>query len=307
MTTLYSYDQTDLLSLNLNFWYSNLVFDEFNGDANENGFEDNYHIYTNTNDSLSLYGSGFARDGDGDMYFGTIEALSQWAWSPNPDLPDGGEWVERWHWNGWNQDMPAFWNIGDTPGTADDLAMLKQVMSGADTLYLSDFADEMHGFQGGDDIHGYAGDDILNGNHGADSLRGNTGNDELDGGVGNDILYGGRGKDTLKGGDGKDSLSGNLGDDTLRGGAGRDMVDGGAGSDRFVFKTGDERDVILDFEKGTDVVDLRGLDSVTSWNDLLNNHMDQDGSSVVIDGLNGDDVVLRDTNLNDLDQDDFLI
>ena len=307
MTTLYANDQTDLLSLNLNFWYSNLVFDEFNDNANLDGFEDNYTIYTNTNEALSLYGFGFARDMDEDLFFGTIEAVSQWVWSVNPALTDGGEWVERWHWDGWNQDMPSFWISGDSPSTADDLSLIMDVMSAADTLFLSEFNDDMFGFDGDDDMLGYGGDDVLRGNKGADQLRGHTGNDELNGGRGKDTLNGGRGGDVLNGNLGNDILNGNLGDDVFRGGSGRDISTGGAGADRFIFKTGDDKDFILDFQPGKDVVDLRGLDSVTSWNDLSNNHMDEVRGNVVIDGLDGDLLVIRNTSVVDLDENDFLI
>ncbi|HCQ66028.1 MAG TPA: hypothetical protein DIU07_13150, partial [Rhodobacteraceae bacterium] len=260
-------------SFNLNFWYANLVFDEFNNDANENGYEDNYHLYTDTSDALSLYGSGFDYSEE-DMFFGSIQALSQWAWVPDDSLVDEGYYRERWHWEGWDDyEMQAFWIVGQTPETDDDLVLIKEVMSGEDTIYLSRYDDQINGFDDRDTIYGKQGNDLL--------LGGN----------GHDDLYGGRGNDKLKGLDGNDYLNGSSGADIFRGGRGRDEIFGGGGEDTFRFQTGDEKDVIVDFDAtgvNHDVVDLSGLASITGWNDLKNNHMTGDHMGVLIDGGNGD-------------------
>ena len=291
MTVLYAYNQTDLLSYNLNFWYANLVFDEFNNDANENGYEDNYHLYTDTSDALSLYGSGFDYSEE-DMFFGSIQALSQWAWVPDDSLVDEGYYRERWHWEGWDDyEMQAFWIVGQTPETDDDLVLIKEVMSGEDTIYLSRYDDQINGFDDRDTIYGKQGNDLL--------LGGN----------GHDDLYGGRGNDKLKGLDGNDYLNGSSGADIFRGGRGRDEIFGGGGEDTFRFQTGDEKDVIVDFDAtgvNHDVVDLSGLASITGWNDLKNNHMTGDHMGVLIDGGNGDVIRLRDVDLADLDSGDFV-
>lgn len=70
------------------------------------------------------------------------------------------------------------------------------------------------------------------GNGGRDSLDGRAGNDRLDGGAGNDALSG-------------------LQDD--------DIYIGGSGRDTFIFRSyfsdfSDGKDVIADFERGTDIV-----------------------------------------------------
>jgi Ca2+-binding RTX toxin-like protein len=101
-----------------------------------------------------------------------------------------------------------------------------------------------------------------------DVLDGGAGNDYLGGGGGDDILIGGSGNDTLAASQGQDVLYGGAGDDILRPGDGADILYGGAGADTFVYRytpTGvdtsdaeDGRDVIMDFETGTDTLDLRG-------------------------------------------------
>ena len=98
---------------------------------------------------------------------------------------------------------------------------------------------------------GGAGEDTIIGNAGNDTLRGNRGNDSIIGGPGDDFLYGGRDNDYLEGGDGNDLISGEFGNDYLIGGAGRD---------RFVLESGGGADVIVDFQKGEDLIGLsRGL------------------------------------------------
>lgn len=133
--------------------------------------------------------------------------------------------------------------------------------------------DTLSGGVGNDTIQGFAGHDILNGNEGndllygylgADSLFGETGDDFLSGGYGNDRLFGGEDNDTLNGNVGDDLLFGGDGDDILQGGLGADRYAGGTGEDSFVFEkltdsTQSNRDVITDFEQGTDVINLAGL------------------------------------------------
>jgi Ca2+-binding RTX toxin-like protein len=107
------------------------------------------------------------------------------------------------------------------------------------------------------------------------------GADWLDGGAGNDLISGAGGADTLIGGSGNDVLAGDWGDDLLRGGGdddrltgglGADLMYGGAGRDVFVLGIasaplasgleagqGAARDVIGDFARGQDLLDLSGI------------------------------------------------
>lgn len=106
------------------------------------------------------------------------------------------------------------------------------------------------------------------GNLAANKLSGLAGNDLLDGGSGNDTLDGGTGNDVLAGSAGNDVLGGGSGNDRLNGGLGADKLSGGTGQDQFVFSSVKDsavgislRDVILDFERGVDRIDLSAIDA----------------------------------------------
>jgi Ca2+-binding RTX toxin-like protein len=85
---------------------------------------------------------------------------------------------------------------------------------------------------------------------------------------GNDVIRGLAGNDTLIGDQGHGIFGTTPGDDTLIGGLGKDTMTGNAGHDRFDFdsiletgKTKATRDVITDFTRGKDVVDLATIDA----------------------------------------------
>lgn len=109
--------------------------------------------------------------------------------------------------------------------TADDLLIIQKALSGDDKIILSNSNDEMDGF---------AGNDYLKGRGGADILRGGNGTDSLEGG------------------------------------SGRDTLTGGADADKFMFltvsdsKTGKQHDIISDFTRGSDIIDLRKIDADTT-------------------------------------------
>lgn len=170
--------------------------------------------------------------------------------------------------------------------------------SGSDRLYGGDGHDRLFGGEGADRIDGGAGSDHafysqatattiktgagllvdlllphlntgeamgdtfvsienLVGSGYSDNLRGDHGGNILQGLTGNDLIYGRNGNDRLYGGDGHDRIIG---------GAGADRLYGGAGSDTFVFLSASEsfpssHDVICDFTKGLDRVDLRTIDA----------------------------------------------
>ena len=103
------------------------------------------------------------------------------------------------------------------------------------------------------------------GNASANTLVGNRGANTLSGLDGNDRLLGALGKDTLLGGDGNDTLIGGKGSDRLTGGAGRDIFDLNLLTESSVGS--DTRDLIRDFVRGTDRIDLSSLDAVTGGAD----------------------------------------
>lgn len=111
------------------------------------------------------------------------------------------------------------------------------------------------------------GNDRILGNSAANILHGNAGNDQINGAGGNDRVYGGAGNDQLYGAAGRNSVFGGTGQDRLISSTGTDQLTGGAGNDVFAFIPGlvgqpIDRDLIADFVKGVDRIDLRALGPV---------------------------------------------
>ena len=117
-------------------------------------------------------------------------------------------------------------------------------------------ADTLTGMGGDDFITGKAGNDSLHGGHGSDTLEGGTDSDTLDGGIGSDTLDGGDGSDILIGGQGRDVLTGGAGADELEDGLGVDRMTGGSGADTFRLAADRKSDIIVDFEDGSDQIDV---------------------------------------------------
>ncbi|MEO0648777.1 MAG: Ig-like domain-containing protein, partial [Cyanobacteria bacterium J06650_10] len=138
---------------------------------------------------------------------------------------------------------------------ADDLINGK---GGDDRLAGGHSNDTILGGSGNDKLYGYNGKDLLKGGSGSDKLYGGKKNDQLEGQGGNDNLLGGTGNDLLLGGGGKDRLIAGNGRDRLDGGAGNDKLTGGNGRDTFVLSRGAGSDIITDFHKGVDVIELTG-------------------------------------------------
>lgn len=107
-------------------------------------------------------------------------------------------------------------------------------------------------------IIGNDNNNILSGLDGNDALNGGNGNDTLNGGNGNDSLFGSTGNDTLNGGDGNDIIIGGAGKDTMSDGNGTDTYRYFATSESTA---GINRDVILDFSRGFDKIDLSAIDA----------------------------------------------
>lgn len=97
------------------------------------------------------------------------------------------------------------------------------------------------------------------------------GSDKITGSIYSDALYGWAGNDTINGLAGNDTLIGGSGSDRIAGGMGKDRLTGEAGNDIFVLTMPKEsgfsttsRDVITDFTRGQDRIDLSGIDSNTA-------------------------------------------
>ncbi|SEL11926.1 hypothetical protein SAMN05444413_10614 [Roseivivax marinus] len=152
---------------------------------------------------------------------------------------------------------------GDDVSNAGDGNDVNNGGPGDDVLLGGEGDDTMGASFGDDSVVGGSGDDSLGGGTGQDTLDGGTGNDSLGGGEGNDTVLGGSGDDFLAGGGRDDRIEGGTGNDTINGGPGNDTMSGGAGADVFVFTEwfDGETDRILDFDDGTDLLRLSGVEN----------------------------------------------
>lgn len=126
------------------------------------------------------------------------------------------------------------------------------------------------------------------------------GNDGLFGG--RDTLIGSRGADYLYAGAGKDNIRGGRGDDSIRGGEGNDILKGGAGSDSFIFQLGDGKDRIHDFDTRGPVQDVIVMMNPGA---LKNIEIYERFNNVVIEYGDGDKIILKNVDLDDLSHKNF--
>lgn len=145
----------------------------------------------------------------------------------------GSAWAKHWFLEDVNISAVSIYNAALTTSTTDDFSLIASALAGADTFQLS------------------TGNDVMRGYAGNDTIRGNAGNDRLYGDGGNDLLVGGAGLDNLYGG------------------AGADVFDYNSAAESKVATTG--RDVIRDFVRGVDKIDLSGIDAngATAGNDTF--------------------------------------
>lgn len=128
--------------------------------------------------------------------------------------------------------------------------------AGIDTVsYRSSTAGVNVNLQSGAVSGGYASGDTISGFENA------TGSERAD------VLRASTAGSTLEGLGGNDTLAGSSGSDRLVGGTGFDQLTGGGGADRFVFNSVQDSpwsgsgDLITDFQKGIDKIDLAGIDA----------------------------------------------
>jgi len=120
-------------------------------------------------------------------------------------------------------------------------------------------------------------------------IFGNKSHNEITTMGGLDKVHGRGGHDKISGNGGKDFLIGGPGADTLDGGLGADTLKGGSGADVFILKNGSGKDIIKDFVKGVDFIDVpdTNLATLTSSN---TGHLtvDYNGNWSVLRGLTYD-------------------
>ncbi|MBE8952002.1 MAG: hypothetical protein SR1Q7_02520 [Quinella sp. 1Q7] len=141
----------------------------------------------------------------------------------------------------------------------------------------------------------------ITGSDKANYVLGTEQDDKINGAGGADTLYGGDGDDTLIGGDGNDKLYGGDGNDSLWGGAGTDTLWGGDGNDSFVYKKGDGKVVIGDYESGVDSIIALNAGKVSLQNVSSNGNVTfsvGDTGSIVVNNASGKYVEVVDGNGN---------
>lgn len=148
----------------------------------------------------------------------------------------------------------------------DDVEALRLTGAGQ-TGYGNALDNRVTGSKGADTIFGLGGADAIQAGEGRDLLDGGNGDDLLRGDGGDDTLFGGAGVDSLLGGTGADTLDGGAGADLIEGGVGNDVLTGGSGADTFRWRAedavGGQRDTVLDFARGEDVLNLSLIDANT--------------------------------------------
>jgi Ca2+-binding RTX toxin-like protein len=162
-------------------------------------------------------------------------------------------------------------------GNGIDTASYAQVQDGVDVNLAQGIA------QGGGNLDELVSIENLTGTNFADKLVGNGAANFIQGAGGVDGINGGGGADKLNGNGGNDTLDGGANADTLIGSLGVDKLTGGSGADLFQYfgfasltSPGDsgvglgKRDVVADFVKGVDKIDLHFVDAKTSVGNLGN-------------------------------------
>ncbi|MEH6633779.1 MAG: calcium-binding protein, partial [Halopseudomonas aestusnigri] len=219
--------QFDIADLSINRLYSGFLGDQFINNVNETvqgyTFEDLYLVAWAFNGGYNeSYFAGSLEWNGSEITGGTVTGYLE--------TGDNANWIIA----GVSVSALAIINAAQTTGTSDDYRIISKMLSGDDTIKLSNFSDRMYGYSGNDKILGYGGDDFINGNSGNDLINGGSGHDILKGGSGNDTLKGGSGIDILKGGSGNDTLIGGGDEDVLVGGGGADTLKGGGDEDILV-------------------------------------------------------------------------
>ena len=180
--------------------------------------------------------------------------------------------------------------------------------AGNDLVLGGNRNDRLFGEDGDDRVFGGNDQDTVSGGAGRDIVRGGDGDDLISGDAGNDVMFGGTGRDTVNGGEGDDLLWGRGGFDILNGGSGNDTLEGGLQADQFIFEDGFGNDTITDFASlnNAERIHLTEVTEITDFQDLIDNHLNQVGTDVVIDDGLGNTITLLNVQLSDLDAMDFV-
>ncbi len=194
--------------------------------------ETDLNIATSTGFITHVFADGLSYTSDGILTAGTIRTI---------EATIGADYAYELF--GIATSAADFSAATQTQRFGDDRAVMMQMLSGNDNVYLSHFDDN---FKSG------GGKDLIIDSGGNDTIRSGAGADFVYVGDGRDRVAGGAGDDLILGGNGNDKLFGQAGDDVFLAGKGHDTITGGSGADSFVFTRGDGTNVITDYQAGTD-------------------------------------------------------
>jgi Peptidase M10 serralysin C terminal/RTX calcium-binding nonapeptide repeat (4 copies) len=204
--------------------------DTFSGGANTETVQDN--------DGADIVSLG----GGNDTYIATGNIFSGYTGADGIDTVRGGAGIDTYDASAATNDCQINLRTASIGSVAANTATGSDISGTAGTAQ-----DKIFGFEN------------ANGGDGNDSIFGSAADNTLNGGNGNDLMAGFGGNDTLDGGAGNDELTGGAGKDQLTGGPGADFFDFISLSDSGV--TAGTRDLIADFEQGSDTIDLSAIDA----------------------------------------------
>ncbi len=144
---------------------------------------------------------------------------------------------------------------------------------------------------------------VYTGTNKADKIVTSGTDDVVYGKGGNDIIKSGDGADVLYGGGGNDILHGGNGNDLLIGGSGDDELWGWSGADTFAFEAGSGKDIIKQFETGSDKINLGGWDGAT-YNSIMADAV-QDQGNVILTAGDGSQVTVESVTKSQLTKSHF--
>lgn len=170
---------------------------------------------------------------------------------------------------------------------------------------VENFLDDIDTLTGIEDVRGTVFDDDIRGDETSNRLRGDRGSDTLQAGDGRDHLEGNDGQDVLRGGEHNDTVEGGDSSDMLAGGTGNDSLAGGAGNDTFVFRKHGGSDVVSDFGRGADRLNLEAfnLESFATLGEFIT----QEGADTRIELDPGTNVLLMGVDVNELRASHFIL
>jgi Ca2+-binding RTX toxin-like protein len=136
-----------------------------------NGFDDKAAFWSDY--YLSFAGNGIAGSANRNTVSGTVNVMAE------SYADEDGNLYGLWGLTGFALSAQTINRAAKSNSNADDIALFRTALNGADRITLSQFDDNMTGFAGSDTIYGYGGEDSISGGTGADHLYGGTGPDNF--------------------------------------------------------------------------------------------------------------------------------